>query len=45
MFAEMLFLSRKKNCDLIFIAQLDFSIDKYVRYMANANLKMDSYFD
>lgn len=44
-FAEMLFLSRKKNCDLIFLAQLEFSVDKYIRFMAYRNVVMTSYFD
>jgi len=43
-FAEMVFLWRKKNCDIVFIAQLDYSLDKYMRDLANANLQMESYF-
>jgi hypothetical protein len=42
-FAEMLFLWRKKNCDIIFIAQLDYSLDRYMRDLANANIYMESY--
>ena len=43
-FAELTFLSRKKNCDLIYIWQLDYSIDRYIRDLANATLFMKSNF-
>lgn len=43
-FNELTFLGRKKNCDIIYIAQLDFSVDKYIRALASYTIKMNSYF-
>lgn len=37
-------LWRKKNVDIIIIAQLDYSIDKYFRDLSFASLYMDSFF-
>ena len=39
----MIFLWRKKNCDIVFLAQLDYSLDRYMRDLANANIHMESY--
>lgn len=35
---KFIFLSRKVNCDFVFIAQYDFTIDKYIRYSADYNI-------
>lgn len=42
-FNELTFLWRKKNCDIIYIAQLDFSVDKYIRSLATFQINMTSY--
>lgn len=43
-FNELTFLWRKKNCDIIYIAQLWFSVDKYIRELATITINMMSYF-
>ncbi len=42
---ELPMLSRKKNVDILFIAQLSFMGDKVFRELANYEFRMNSWFD
>lgn len=44
-FAKLGILGRKKNVDIIIIAQLDIMVDKYFRMLSTYSLTMDSYFE
>lgn len=43
-FAKLGMLGRKKNIDIVIIAQLDYSLDKYFRDLSFASLYMSSFF-
>ena len=43
-YAKLWMLGRKKNVDIVIIAQLDYSIDKYFRDLSYCSLYMDSFF-
>lgn len=43
-YARLWMLWRKKNVDIVIVAQLDYSIDKYFRDLSFASFYMESYF-
>ena len=44
-YARIGMLWRKKNVDILIIAQLEFSVDKYFRELSSYTVEMKSYFD